>query len=115
MNTQYIRQDQAADATLAVRQALEQLHGVTGAKLVFEPGRYDFRAAHAGDYLLFPSNNDAGLKRVAFPLFDFQELEIDGQGASFVFHGYMTPFALAGCRQVRLSHFSVDWARDIPQ
>ncbi|MEJ0001457.1 MAG: right-handed parallel beta-helix repeat-containing protein [Verrucomicrobiota bacterium] len=59
----------------------------------------------------FVSNNDPGLKRIAFPLDHAENLEIDGGGARFVFHGFVNPFVLDGAKKITLKHFSIDWAR----
>ena len=77
----------------------------------FSPGRYDFWPDRAFEKYLFVSNNDEGLKRMAFHLENLSEVEIDGQGAEFVFHGFLVPFAVENCRGVTLRNFSIDYAR----
>jgi len=99
------------DTTLAVRKALESLRGQKNARLTFSPGRYEFWGDRAAEKYLFVANNDDSLKRLIFPVFDFENLEIDGQGAEFVFHGFVSPFAILGCQGVKLSNFSIDWTR----
>jgi hypothetical protein len=100
-----------SDTTLAVRAALAHCRRTGARKLLFPKGRYDFRPGRAAEGYCYVSNNDEGLKRVAFPLFGMQDLEIDGQGSSFVFHGYVVPFVLEDARGITLRDFSVDWAR----
>ena len=100
-----------SDTTPAVRAALETLRGQQNARLTFAAGRYEFWGDRAAEKYLFVSNNDEGLKRLIFPVFNFPNLEIDGQGAEFVFHGFVSPFALLGSHAVRLANFSIDWAR----
>ena len=99
------------DATPMVRAAVERCLRVKASKLLFEPGRYDFWPDRAAERYLFPSNNDEGLKRIAFPLFECQGLEVDGQGSRFVFHGRVMPFALIEAAGVTLRNFSIDWQR----
>ena len=100
------------DATPAVRAALEDLRACgSGGTLLFPAGTYHFCPQRAEERYLFVSNNDEGLARIAFPLFGRDGLIIEGRGARFVFHGFMTPFALRGCAQVRLTGFTVDWER----
>ncbi|MDQ2764555.1 MAG: right-handed parallel beta-helix repeat-containing protein [Pseudomonadota bacterium] len=106
-----IRPDSGEDATLAVRDALEACRDRKDPRLVFPPGRYDFWPDKATERYLFISNNTEGLKRIAFPLFNFDGFEIEGQGAEFVFHGPILPFAVLGSTDIRLSGFSVDWKR----
>ena len=100
------------DATLAVRAALAGLQACgPGGTLTFPAGTYHFWPQRAEERYLFVCNNDASLARVAFPLFGRDGLLIEGRGARFVFHGFLTPFALRDCAQVRLAGFTVDWER----
>ena len=100
------------DTTPCVRAALKEIrHGKTAAKLVFPPGRYDFWPEQAEEKYLFISNNDEGLKRIAFPLTGLKGLEIDGGGATFVFHGKMVPFLIDGAKDITLRNISFDFSR----
>ena len=100
-----------ADAMPALREALEELSRRGGGRIEFSPGRYDFWPDRAFEKYLFVSNNDEGLKRIAFHLQNLSEVEIDGQGAEFIFHGFLVPFAVENCSGVALRNFSVDYAR----
>ena len=100
-----------ADATPALRGALSELSRRGGGLIKFSPGRYDFWPDRAFEKYLFVSNNDEGLKRIAFHLENLSEVEIDGQGAEFIFHGFLVPFAVENCSGVTLRNFSVDYAR----
>lgn len=100
-----------ADATPALRGALSELSRRGGGLIKFSPGRYDFWPDRAFEKYLFVSNNDEGLKRIAFHLENLSEVEIDGQGAEFIFHGFLVPFAVENCSVVTLRDFSVDYAR----
>lgn len=107
------------DATSAVRAALRALHDLRDGlsdspedrQLTFPPGTYHFWPDRAEEHYLFISNNDEGLKRIAFPLFDIDGLTIDGQGSTFFFHGFLVPFALRDCAHIRLTGFTLDWER----
>ena len=100
------------DAAPAVRAALEDLRACgPGGTLLFPAGTYHFWPQRAEERYLFVSNNDESLARIAFPLFERDGLIIEGRGARFVFHGFMTPFALRDCAQVSLTGFTVDWER----
>ena len=94
------------DFTPLVREALRD---PACRHLVFQPGRYDFHATFAEERYFFVSNNDEGLKRIAFPLFGREGMTIEGVGAHFVFHGGIVPFVLSGSTRTRLRHFSIDW------
>lgn len=100
-----------SDTTPSVRAALEKVRSGQAKKLTFPPGRYDFHPERASEQYLFVSNNDEGLKRIAFPLTDIKDLEIDGGGSSFVFHGYTVPFLIEESSGITLRNFSVDFSR----
>ena len=98
------------DDTPAVQAALKACAGAPS-RLVFGPGQYDFYPDRAPERYLFVSNNDEGLKRVAFLLDNSENLEIDGQGALFMFRGWITPFALDHAKNITLKNFSMNWIR----
>jgi len=100
-----------SDTTPSVRAALAEIRNGKAAKLVFPPGRYDFQPERASEEYLFVSNNDEGLKRIAFPLKGLEGIEIDGSGSTFVFHGYTVPFLLDGSSGITLRNFTVDFSR----
>jgi parallel beta-helix repeat protein len=103
--------DDNKDDTLAVRAALTQAKKQGAAKLVFPKGRYDFYPDKAFERYQFVSNNDEGLKRIAFPLDDVKGFEIDGQGSDFLFHGFLSPFAIDHSSSIVLRGFTVDYER----
>lgn len=100
-----------SDTTLSVSAALRQVKEGKAKKLVFPPGRYDFYPERASEEFVFASNNDEGLKRIAFPLQDLEGVEIDGGGATFVFHAYTVPFHVCGSKNITLRNFTVDFSR----
>ncbi len=105
------RAGDGSDTTPAARQALARLKDTGGTQLVFPPGRYDFWPDRGAERYLFIANNDEGLKRIAFPIIGFDELEILGDGAQFVFHGFVLPIVIEKSARVRLRGFSIDWSR----
>lgn len=100
-----------SDTTQSVRAALGLVAGGKAKKLVFPPGRYEFYPERATEKFVFASNNDEGLKRIAFPLQGLDGVEIDGSGATFVFHAYTVPFHVCGSSNVTLRNFTVDFSR----
>ena len=100
-----------SDTTPAVRAALDHCRKTKASRMVFPPGRYDFWPDRAVEKYLYISNNDEGLKRIAFPLSGIANLEIDGQGAQFHFHGGINPFVLERSSNITLKNFSIDWKR----
>jgi hypothetical protein len=108
---EYGARSDGSDATPGIRAALSALRQGEAAKLVFPPGRYDFWPDRAEERYIFASNNDEGLKRIAFPLFGMNGLEIDGGGSTFVFHGPIVPFVIGESQNVTLRNLSFDFAR----
>jgi hypothetical protein len=100
-----------ADATPAVLSAVEQCKGAGAKRIVFPSGTYDFWPDRAAEEYVYASNNDAGLKRIAFLLAGLENVEIDGQGSSFIFHGNIDPFVVERSRNITLKNFSIDWKR----
>jgi hypothetical protein len=100
-----------SDTTPSVRAALDEARRSKATKLTFPPGRYDFWPENAREQYLFISNNDEGLKRVIFPLTNMEGLEVDGGGATFIFHGPLVPFLIEDSKGVTLKNFSFDFSR----
>ena len=103
--------DSGKDATPGIRKAIEHCRAKNIRKLVFEPGRYDLWPDQAEEEYISVSNNDEGLKRVGFPLKELKDLEIDGKGAVFMFHGRMVPFLLEKSKGVTLKNLTFDFVR----
>ncbi|TWT80792.1 Alpha-1,3-galactosidase B precursor [Planctomycetes bacterium CA13] len=101
----------ADDMTPVVRGAID---GVSGrdVKLVFSKGTYRFRPDYATDKYCTITNHGNGLKKIAFLFEDFDSVEIEGNGAEFIFHGRMAPFQFENCDKVTVKNLTLDW--DIP-
>lgn len=99
------------DATPGVSRALAECIGKPNSVLVFEKGEYHFWGDKACEKYCFTSNNDEGLKRIIFSIENAEGLTIDGNGSSFVFHGFVNPFVIYSSTDVTLKNFSVDFSR----
>ena len=99
----------AEDATPIVVEALEKCkkEGIT--KLLFPKGIYHFYPTFAPDRYCAITNNDNGLKRTSFPLWGFNDFEIDGDGSEFIFHGKMVPFILEESHNITIKNLSINW------
>lgn len=75
----------------------------------FEKGTYHFYPDKAYETFVQITNHDNTLNKTAFPLFNFKNLTIDGQGATFIFHGKMIPFLIDGCKNITIKNVSIDW------
>ena len=97
------------DATPAVLNALEKCRAEGYSKLLIPKGKYEFYPEKAAQQYCVVSNNDNGLKRIAFSLHQMKDFEIDARGSEFIFHGYMIPFDIDGSENIALKNFSIDW------
>ncbi|WP_251621772.1 alpha-1,3-galactosidase-related protein [Odoribacter lunatus] len=96
-----------AQALSAIREENPDTHAIT---LRFAPGRYNFHETGATEREYYISNHDQpNPKKVGIALEDMHNLTLDGQGASFVFHGRMLPLALLNSRNCTLKNFSIDF------
>jgi hypothetical protein len=101
----------SSDSTPAVRRALQECAKKGQKTLAFPTGTYDFWPDRAAESYINASNNDPGLKRIAFSIFGVDDLEVDGQGSKFIFHGGISPFVIERSRNIKVANFSVDWKR----
>jgi hypothetical protein len=100
------------DATPIVVEALKKCKEEGISKLVFPQGTYHFYPTFAPDRYCAITNNDNGLKRTSFPLWGFNDFEIEGNGSEFIFHGKMVPFILENSNNITIKNFSINW--DVP-
>lgn len=99
------------DMTPVIREVLENVTD-NEVKLIFEKGKYLFNPDYATEKYCFITNHENGLKRIVFPFEGFKSVEIDGNGAEFIFHGRVLPFLFEKCSKVNVNNLSIDW--DIP-
>lgn len=102
---------QDGDMTPIVRKAIEGLSDKQ-VKLVFEEGTYTFLPDYALEHYSTITNHGNGLKKVIFRLTDFDSVEIEGNGAEFIFHGQVAPFQFENCGAIKIAGLTLDW--DIP-
>lgn len=102
------------DCTPLLNKLLTQIkqegHPSDKVVLCFEPGRYDFHSTEAPEKEYYVSNHDQNQpKKVAIALEEWNNLTLEGNGASLVFHGRMIPLALLNSRKCTLKNFSIDF------
>lgn len=100
------------DATEYVRAVFEQA-SASGAdesvRIVFPKGTYHFYQDNAfGEYQSI-TNHTNGYKYIGLNIEGLHDIEVDGQGSEFIFHGQMMPVSVSDSRNVRLKNFSIDW------
>ena len=99
------------DVTYQLNRLIRSVQDESDVTLVFPKGQYDLYPDNAVEIYRSVSNHDNGLKRMAFPLFNHNNITIDGGGSLFMFHGRMVPFTLESVRGATLKNFSIDWIR----
>jgi len=102
---------QAKDCTKGIIDCLESVQNEDNVVIVFPRGVYNFYPDFGKDKYYFISNNDEGLKRIVFPLENFSNITIDGQGSSFIFHGFTNPFIVDKSSNITFKNFTVDYSR----
>ena len=76
-----------------------------------EPGEYHFHQVSARDMQFYVSNHDQQPKHpVALPVTRMQSLEINGNGARFIFHGLLLPIVIQDSRDITINDLSIDYA-----
>jgi hypothetical protein len=100
-----------ADATPAIRRALEACFEKKAAGLKIPAGEWHLRPDFAFEQNLFIANNDSGIKRVVFPLDGLDGFTLEAQGARFICHGSLVPISAQDSRNLVFKGFSIDWAR----
>ncbi len=100
-----------SDTTLALKKALAACKAQGATKLTFPQGNYNFFPDYADERYCFISNNDEGLKKIAFNLQGFNNLEIDGGNSLFMFHGKMNPVIVRDSEKISLKNFAFDFKR----
>lgn len=97
------------DMTPFVYTLLESIPADKPVKLVFPEGTYHFRPEFAAGKYHCITNHDNGYRHFAFPLTGRRNIEIDGGGSEFIFHGRIIPFLIEDSHGVTLRNFTVDW------
>lgn len=101
------------DATFALRKLLHAVHKANGSgKIILPKGEYHFYAKNALEMSFHVSNHDQPtIHPVQVPLSDFRNLELDGNGSTFVFHGKSLAMLLMDCENVTIKNLRLDYAR----
>ena len=92
------------NATPAVRAAAARLRD--GDTLRFAKGEYHFFEEGAKEHFLASVGSSTGMKKVVMHLEGRRNVTVDGNGASFVFHGDSFPFVVERCNGVKIRNFT---------
>lgn len=97
------------DATPTLRRLLKSCD--RDVEITLEPAVYHFWPDQAHEQYCFISNNQHGLKRIAWTLADKENVTIRGNGAKLIFHGEIIPFLIERSTNIRIEGLTVDWVR----
>ncbi len=97
------------DATLSVITMLQDASKHKNSKVTIEKGTYHFYPEKAYEQYCFITNHDNSLRRIAFPINDFDGLTIDAKDAKLIFHGVMMPFNIENSKNIDISGLTIDW------
>ncbi len=79
--------------------------------LSFPKGEYHFYPQKAAEKTYYVSNHDQpNPKKVGLALEHLQNVIIEGNGSSFIFHGRIMPLSLVKSKNCELRNFSIDFA-----
>lgn len=103
--------------TSAIIKALEYCKANKSAVLKFESGRYDIWPENAVRKEIYISNTSSETecpskeKTIGILLDGLKNFTIEGNGATFMMHGSITPLAAIGCESLKLKNFTIDFER----
>ncbi|ONI46696.1 hypothetical protein AN643_01305, partial [Candidatus Epulonipiscioides saccharophilum] len=82
-----------------------------GTYISIEKENYDLRTTYARNELCYISNNDSGVKSLAFALFNKKNIVIDGNGSKLNGIGRILPFYISNCNNITIKNFEIDFQR----
>ncbi|CAM4232509.1 alpha-1,3-galactosidase-related protein [Zobellia nedashkovskayae] len=98
------------DATPAVLARIMIADKEPISEIKFEKGTYHFYPDKAYERFTRISNHDDVMAKTAMPLLGFDNLTIDGQGSTFIYHGRMIPFLIESSKNITVQNVTIDWA-----
>lgn len=109
INHEKIVQNPFQDCVQYLNQLLPTVEN--NSTITFEKGTYDLHSLYAREQFCYISNNDSGLKKMAFSLEHKENITIDGQGSHLNCIGRILPFYFSHCKNITLKNFTIDYAR----
>lgn len=99
------------DVTLEVYQLINSLKGKKNITLFFPRGQYEFYPENAFEEYRAVTNHDNSLKKIAFPIYGFENFTLDGNGSTFMFHGKICPITVESSKATTLKNLTIDWEK----
>ena len=102
------------DCIKIINKALESINGDNPKKLVFQRGEYHFYPEYAIQKNYSESNTtDENPRKCAFVFENTQNLIIEGNGSTLIFHEQMQPFTFDNCKNIVLKDINIDWEKPL--
>lgn len=99
------------DAASIILDAFVEAKKHDGAVITLPKTKIHIYPDRAYEKHYFISNNDEGLKRIAFPVIGCKNLTVDGNGAELIFHGKVVPFVIDNSENITVKNLSIDYDR----
>lgn len=102
------------DCVKKVNKALESVKGDNPKKLIFQRGEYHFYPENTERRYYSESNTtDENPRKCALLFENVQNLIIEGNGSTLIFHEQMQPFTFDNCKNVILKDINIDWDKPL--
>ncbi|SDR70467.1 Right handed beta helix region [Polaribacter sp. KT25b] len=98
------------DATATVLKRILDANKNPISEIKFEKGTYHFYPDKGLEKFAYISNHCDLMVNTPFPLENFKNLTINGQGSNFIFHGVMIPFFIENSENITVKNLSIDWS-----
>ncbi len=99
------------DASLAFYKALEACKSENATRLIIPKATYHCHPEKAFQKYYAITNNENGVKSIALPILNQENLEIDGQGSKIILHGIMMGSVIESSRNIRIKNLEFDWEK----
>lgn len=104
------RENSSLLLSAAIKKIVAEHQSDTPIVLRFPKGTYHFYPTTELEREYYISNHDQNNpKSVGIVLEKLKNIEVDGNGSDFIFHGRMLPLSIAYCENCTFKNFSVDF------
>lgn len=102
------------DCTEIISNALKTVDDTKPAKIIFTRGEYHFYPEFSNKRPYYESNTtDINPRNCALVFENRNNLVIEGNGSTLIFHEQMQPFTFDGCSNIVLKNISIDWKQPL--
>lgn len=109
INKEIIAKGNLNDAVYCINRVVESAEKDT--VITFEKDTYDIHSLYATQEFAYITNNDFGVKNLAFPIIGKKNLTIDGNGSRLNGIGGIMPFFIKNSQNITIKNFTIDYAR----